>query len=123
MSERDERTVKGGQGLTLDVLLCSRPSTLTSAHAEACLPSLEIDREWRVAEVSGRAPKRLAEGCLCTVWPDERFIPEEAGWFLGMREHCSLRTLASFVFGDDNQITGMQLEEAAHRALADEAPG
>jgi hypothetical protein len=36
-----------------------------------------------------------------------------------MREHCGKRTLASFVFGDNNQITGMHLEEPARRALDD----
>lgn len=107
---------------SLDALLCSRPRTLTIAHAEACLPSFEIDPEWQARKAAGELPEGVLKmtGSLRTVWPDERLTLEEARWILAMRKHLSWRSLADFVTGDGNQITGMHLEEAAQRVLGGE---
>lgn len=104
---------------SLDDLLCSRPRTLTIAHVEACLPSFETNPEWQAKYDAGELPEGLMgmAGCLQSVWPEERLTIEEARWILGLREHLSWRSLADFVTGDGNQITGMHLEEAARRAL------
>jgi CRISPR-associated protein Csx16 len=110
---------------SLDDLLCSRPRTLTIAQAEACLPSFETNPEWQAKHDAGELPEGLMGmvGCMRAVWPEERLTEEEARWLLAMREHLSWRSLADFVTGDGNQITGMHLEEAARRALEGDCMG
>lgn len=119
MTQSDSKPLDTLSGLTLDELLGMRPNTLTVTHAEACLPRLEIDPEWKTADrPAGSSPSlRQLSGSLLAIWPDECLSDAEAAWILAMREHCSWRELASFVTGDGNQITGMHLEEAARRVL------
>lgn len=108
----------------LDTLLCSRPASLTLAHAEACLPTVEVDPEWQAKHDTGTLPEGFAGlvGSMRTVWPEEMLTEQEARWILAMREHLSWRSLADFVMGDGNQITGMHLEEAGRRALDLDTP-
>jgi hypothetical protein len=103
---------------TLDELLCTRPASFTLAHAEARLPTMEVNPEWQAKHDAGELPEGINKmvGSLRTVWPEERFTAEEARWVLAMREHLSWRSLGDFVLGNGNQITGMHLEEAARRA-------
>jgi len=110
---------------TLDQLLCTRPASLTLAHAEACLPTLEINPEWQAKQDAGELREDIKGmvGSLRTVWPEERFTAEEARWVLAMREHLSWRSLGDFVLGNGNQITGMHLEEAARRVLSSDIKG
>jgi CRISPR-associated protein Csx16 len=109
---------------TLDALLCSRPQTLTIAHAQACLPEMQVNEQWQARHDAGELPEGFEglAGSLEFVWPEERLSEAEARWILDLREHLSWRSLADFVTGDGIQITGMHLEEAARRALERQAP-
>jgi CRISPR-associated protein Csx16 len=103
----------------LDVLLCSRPRGLTPERVEACLPRREVNPDWVAKRDAGQLSEGLAglAGSMRQVWPDERLSVRQARWVLALREHMSWRELAGCVLGDDNQILGMDLEEAARRAL------
>lgn len=103
----------------LNQLLASRPATLTFAHAAACLPRYAVSPEWQAKSDAGLLPGGF-EGCfgmLRTVWPEERLTPEEAEWVIAVGEHLGWRALADCVLGEGNRIVGMNLEEAAQRAL------
>lgn len=103
----------------IDVLLCSRPRGLTPQRVEACLPRREVDPDWVAKRDAGQLSEGLAglAGSVRQAWPDERLSVRQARWVLALREHMSWRELAGCVLGDDNQILGMDLEEAARRAL------
>lgn len=103
----------------IDILLCSRPRGLTPERIEACLPRRAIDPDWEAKRNSGQLSEGLAglAGSVRQVWPQERLNPSQARWVLALRDHMSWRALAGCVLGDDNQIDGMDLEEAARRAL------
>jgi CRISPR-associated protein Csx16 len=112
-----ETDTKDTEALTeaIDALLCSRPRGLTPHRIYAYLPRREVDPDWAARQDAGDLSGRV--GSLREVWPLERLSPEQAHWILALREHMSWRALASCVVGDGNQITGMDLEEAARRAL------
>ena len=103
----------------IDVLLCSRPRGLTPQRVEACLPRREVNPDWVAKRDAGQLSEGLAglAGSVRQVWPQERLSVGQARWVLALRDHMSWRALAGCVLGDDNQITGMDLEEAARRAL------
>lgn len=108
MTERDT---------AIETLLSKRPSTLTLDRIERCLPRYELNPDWAAKRDAGLLPDGPARllGMLRQVWPEERLSAEEAEWVLAVREHASWRALARYIVGDDNQITGMDLENAARR--------
>lgn len=103
----------------IDALLCSRPPGLTPQRIDACLPRREVDPDWEARRDAGELPEGILglAGSLREVWPEERLTDAQARWILALREYMSWRALADCVAGDGNQITGMDLEAAARRAL------
>lgn len=100
-------------------IILSRPATLTPERAYAVLPSFEIDPEWQRKEEQGELPDgflRIA-GMLRKVPSGVNLTADEARWILALREHMSWRALAGEVFGNENQIIGIQIEEAALNVL------
>jgi hypothetical protein len=74
--------------------LCDRPETLTDSRVKSFLPNV------------GR------------VWPRSQPTEHEATWMTELMTFGTWRWFAKTLTGDDqNQITGMDLEEAANRAL------
>lgn len=104
----------------IDVLLCSRPRGLTPERVEACLPRHVLDPHGVPQHDGGDIGDRALgmAGSWRQGWPEERLTAAQARWVLALREHMSWRALAGCVVGDGNQITGMDLEEAARYALA-----
>jgi hypothetical protein len=100
-------------------LLRDRPPDLTPERADARLPRYEFAPDWVARRDAGLLPEGPEGmfGMLRRIWPDGRLSAEEAQWVLALREHTSWRELARYVVGDGNRITGMDLEEAARRAL------
>jgi hypothetical protein len=103
----------------IETLLHERPSEFTPERADACLPRYEVDPDWAAKRDAVLLPEGLKAmfGMLRRLWPDARLSAGEAQWVLALREHTSWRGLAECVVGDGNQITGMDLEDAARRAL------
>lgn len=98
----------------------TRPDSLTPERAASFLPKHRTSPEWRRKHDAGELPTGLAGllGCLMVDWSASA-TPSvaEAEYILHLRETHSWRALACVLTGDDLQPIGMDLEEAARRAL------
>ena len=95
-----------------------KPTTLTIDRCEAVLPALGVSPEWQRKHDAGELPEGLAgfRGMLQEVWPEAHLTLEEAEYILWLHGQGSIRWLANELMGDDNQIIGTFLIEAAQRA-------
>src|ERR1043166_585657 len=99
----------------------ARPESLTQEHALAVLPTMDIDAEWQRKHDAGELPEGLMglRGMLALIWPAETLTKEEAAYIIWLKDQGSMRWLAEELTGDDNQIFGMFLIEAAERTALD----
>lgn len=97
----------------------NRPESLTVERAFSVLPKWEINPEWKRKKEAGELPEGIMGVCgmVTTVWPEETLTEEEAKYILWLKEQGSMRWLADQIFGDSNQIFGMEIIEAAERAM------
>jgi hypothetical protein len=105
---------------TVDDCIRARPVSLTGDRAESFLPRTIVNEEWQRKHEAGELPPGLAGmfGCLSSVWPESQPTREEAEWILSLQKFGTIRWVASIVtHGDDNQITGCDLLEAARRVI------
>ena len=101
--------------------LAARPRSLTPERVESLMPTLAPNPEWERARAAGELPDGIRHffGMWRSAWPEGRMTREEAEWILRLAETVSQRWLAGLVTGDDNQIIGANLIEAAHLAFSD----
>lgn len=105
---------------SVDDCIADWPRSLTLERAESFLPWLDVCPEWQRKKDAGEIPDGLLgmRGMLVTNWPDSKPNEDEARWMLELSKFGSWRWFASIVtHGDDNQITGVHLLEAANRVL------
>ncbi len=98
-----------------------KPKSLTEDRCFDLMPRLRTCEEWLRKKEAGELSDGLLgmRGMLKTVYPDEKFTQEEAEYILWLRDQCSMRCLAEELVGDDNQVFGMMLIEAAELVLAE----
>lgn len=94
----------------------NRPASLTPQRAYSVLPKYTTNAEWQRKHDAGELPDDVTGlfGMLSVEWPNERLTEEEAQYILWLKEQGTMRWLASEILdGDDNQIHGANLIEAA----------
>ena len=98
------------------------PASLSEDRCRSFLPRMEINPEWQRKHDEGELASGLSGmfGMLDIIWPDEKPTPEEARFILALRDRGSMRWLAEQLVGDDNQIHGMHLIEAAEMAISED---
>ena len=96
-----------------------RPKSLTIDRAFSLLPTSNIDPEWKRKNDAGLLPEGFLGACgmLTLEWPEEKLTKEEAEYVLYLESQGSMRWVAGQIFGDSNQIFGMDIIKAAKMVL------
>lgn len=102
-----------------------RPSTLTPERAFELLPRYKINPEWQRKKDAGELEEGILgmSGMLESIPSSEIPTEEEVNYILYLKEELELtmRGVADEIFGDSNQIFGMEIIEVAEKYRSDKA--